>query len=741
MSDLPEALVLEITKKTDALLMGVFERRQAASTLRHYSQIKVSFPEIEKFCAEINLLLNKADKKGNLEFASVEGLKKTGQLLWDHLFSRQVKEKLTRSSSCDLVLSIDEELVDIPWELLYSGSDFLCLKFSLGRIIRTQDNPQPAQYRSMPSTPRMLILANPTKDLKSAYLEGLFIRNQLDRRRRDISVDFKSTYIDTLYVKKNLRDYDIVHFSGHCEYDQQERENNGWILSDGRLTARDICTLGEATVMPSLIFSHACSSAKFSQDFVSRQCGEKAYSIAWAFLSSGVRHYIGAIRKIEDSLSLTFTQEFYNRMISGKPVGESLRQGRLKLVKEYGISSVSWMSYLLYGDPDFVLFNRNAAPAYRQRVNIKTHKKKILAGLAAITVIAVSFWFYGWIASLNPAAQALYFKAKSSFNNGNNQEAIRLSRQIIEKDPLFLAVYPLLAETYQRAGDRETALKYYFDYAIAAEKRNDKNSLAAAFTWIGWTYHLRGEYPKAFEFYQQAIDLSRRNRDSLNESRAMERLAVWHIDKEEYDNALELLMKSSEINRQRQHIRQYRHNLACDYFDIGLVFVNKNDYQAAREFYEKSRIIFEKMKLRHELSDCYFNLGEIYLYEKEYQKALAYYYKGLALDEELGAQANIASDYNMIGELYVEIDNLRDAEKFFGQAAALGLKIGAKPELAEAYYNLAQVYKRRNIRHRARDYFRQAQEIYVGIDTPRYEKIKQEFLALYSTASDTHAPD
>lgn len=741
MADTLEALVLEITRKPDALAMCVFEQGQAASTLRHYNQVRVCFAEIEKLSEEVSVLLGKADKKGNLEFASIQGLEKSGQLLWDHLFTRQVKERLNRSPSCDLILSIDEELVDIPWELLYSKGDFLCLKFNLGRLIRTQDKAEPARYRSMSGIPKMLILANPTSDLKSAYLEGLFIKNQLDRRRRDISVDFKSTYIDTFYVKKNLRDYDIIHFAGHCEYDPQERENSGWILSDGRLTARDICMLGETTVMPSLVFSHACHSAQLSQDL---SCGggrERAYSIAWAFLLSGVRHYIGAIRKIEDSLSLVFTQEFYSQMISGKSVGECLRRGRLKLVKEYGISSVSWMSYLLYGDPNFILFNRNAAAGYKRRIDIKAYKKKALAGLIAIAVIAGSIWFYGWIAALNPAAQALYLKSKSLFNSGDNQGVIRLCEKIIADDPLFLAVYPQLAETYQRMGDRDKALKYYFDYAFAAEKRNDKNDLAAAFTGIAWTYNLRADYPKAFEFYHKAIDLSRENRDSLNEARAMERLAVWYIDKEEYDKALELLMKSSEINRQRQYLWQHRYNLACDYFDIGLVFVNKNDYQAAREFYEKSRRLFEKLKLRHELSDCYFNLGEIYLYEKEYQKALVHYQKGLALDEELGAQANLPGDYNMIGELYAEMDNLKEAEKFFNQAAALGIKINARPELAESYYDLAQVYKRKNIRHKARDYLRKAQEIYVGIDTPRYQKIKQEFLALYAPAADIPSAD
>jgi tetratricopeptide (TPR) repeat protein len=66
-----------------------------------------------------------------------------------------------------------------------------------------------------------------------------------------------------------------------------------------------------------------------------------------------------------------------------------------------------------------------------------------------------------------------------------------------------------------------------------------------------------------------------------------------------------------------------------DYFDIGLVFTNKDDYTSAKEFYAKSRLLFEQLNLKNELSDCYFNIGEICLFEKKYQEALDNYMQGL----------------------------------------------------------------------------------------------------------------
>jgi len=291
----------------------------------------------------------------------------------------------------------------------------------------------------------------------------------------------------------------------------------------------------------------------------------------------------------------------------------------------------------------------------------------------------------------------------------------------------------MLADVYQRLGKPDEALKYYFDYALYSEKRNNKKDLAAAFIGIGKIYHTQGEYAKASDFYNKAITLSRQNDDKLNEAAALRRLAVWFIDKENYDKALELLTKSSKINQERSSIYAHRYNLACDYFDIGLVFINKEDFASAKEFYKKSLAIFSKMKLNNELSDYYFNLGEVYLYEKEYLKALVCYLKGLKIDEMQQNLPSIVSDNDMIGELYTEMDNFGDAEKFFNQALTAGKQIKAPLELASVYHNLGLLYKKRGEKNKARESLREAQAIYAPLDTPDYQNVKNELLSLDNT--------
>lgn len=728
-------LVLEISRHQDQLKMSIYEQKELAHTVRRYSQCSVNFEDINKLCQEISFILNKAGKLAVQDTELINNLKKSSHLLWDQLLTHSVKDRLKITIIKDLVLSLDEELISIPWEMLYDGNDFLGLKFNLGRLIKTKHQESGAPlYRSVSGKLKMLILANPTDDLKSAYLEGINIKNQFDKTRDLMCIDFKSTHIDTLYVKKNLREYDIVHFAGHCEYERDTPNNTGWVLSDGRFTSQDILTLGGASSLPALVFSNACHTACVAKNSIDLDYQEKTYSLASAFLFSGVRHYIGAIHKIEDPVSFVFAKEFYTQIIKTKSVGESMRLARLKLIEEYGINSILWTNYILYGDPNFILFRQKAKPpALKPSKSLslyKKHKKKLLGIFAGIAIISVSLLLYRWLPTINPSTYVLFNQAQNLFKSGKNAEVIKISNQIMKKDPKFLDVYPLIADTYARLGQRDEALKYYFDYVLTAQKRNDKKHLASSYWLIGWLYHQKGEYSKAFDFYNQSITLSRQNQDRLNEAIAMRKLAVWYMDKQNFDKALELLTKSSEINREKQRIQEHKYNLACDYFDLGLLFVNKEDLNTAKEFYDKSLKILGGINSKNEMSDYYFNLGEIYLFQKQYQKALDSYKKGLEIDELQGNKVNIVADYNMIGELYMEMDNSQKAEDAFKYAEELAKEIKAQPELAYVSYNLGFLYKKKNQKNKSREYFRQAQEIYRLIDSPDYKEVKEELLSL-----------
>jgi CHAT domain-containing protein/Tfp pilus assembly protein PilF len=721
--------ILEVFKQDDSLRMCLFDHSQTAPTLRHYNQVAVSWPELINLSIEMVSVLNRPAQDQPSKLDQLRSLQKIGQLFWDHLLSSPIKEKLKNSLPGLLTLSLDEELIYIPWELIFDGKDFLGLKFSLGRLVRSKGDSSVLQYRELSESLKMLILANPNDDLKSAYSEGLNIKNQFGHKSKKVYVDFKSTNIDKNYVKKNICDYDIVHFAGHCEFDKKNTQKSGWVLSDGILKVEDILKMGQSCSLPALVFSNACHSAEESLSLIDSEYQRASYGMASAFLFAGVRHYIGAIRKIEDNASLIFAREFYAQLISGISVGESLRVSKLKLVKEYGLDSLHWVNYLLYGDPGFVFFKIQRHRERKPKLSGLYKKFLFKAGFMLVSLVMIVLLFF-CLPKINPSKLYLFHNLQVKYHQGNNQAAIILGEKVISEDQDFLAVYPLLADAYQSLGDKDKAKKYYVDYMLKSEKLNNKKQLTQAYLKLGWFYQLDGQYAQAQELYDKALNLSRQLHDLQNESVALRKLAVWHIDKNNFAQALDLLTKSVSIDLEHPGNLGSDSNLACDYFDIGLVFVNKNDYAAARDFYEKSRKIFQRLKLYNELSDCYYNLGETYLYQKEYQLALDYYLRGLKLDQEQNNKVNLASGYNMVGELYLEIDDLIKSESYFKQSVKLSEAINSRMDLASANYDLGLLYKKKGRKNIAKEYWRKAQEIYRSVDPDKYQEVRKELLEL-----------
>ena len=351
----PYGLVLEAAREERRMKVSVYERGGGVEgTLRPYENSVVSWDQVTQGVSEITGLLNRANKRGKISPEIVRSLKKAGHLLFDLLIPAKAREKINASPATSLTLHIDDKLVHIPWELLFNGREFLSRRFAMGRVVSTSQVPTALANRQLKTPLKVLILADPRADLKASYREGIEIRNLLDEKQNEFAVDFKSAPIDVGFVKKNLRDYDVVHYAGHADYDPANPSDGGWLLSDGRLRASEISTMGGLQPMPFLVFSNACQSGQSGEWQVQDDYGEQIFGLANAYLMSGVQHYIGTFWEILDDPSSHFAKSFYAFLIHGESVGEAVRKARERLIVVFGEETIVWASYMLYGDPRFV---------------------------------------------------------------------------------------------------------------------------------------------------------------------------------------------------------------------------------------------------------------------------------------------------------------------------------------------------------------------------------------------------
>jgi CHAT domain-containing protein len=347
-------LIIEASRENGYIKVSVYERSEGGEkTLRPYEHVDVPWEQIEARRREVINLLNRANRRAKVTREILESLKKSGQVLFDLLVPSKAREKLSSTEARNLILYVDDKLVHIPWELLFDGRQFLCRRFAMGRIVRTRQAPTALSTRAPKAPFKVLVVADPRGDLDASYREGTEIRNFLDEKRDIFHVDFKSHPVDVSFVKKNLRDYDIVHYAGHADYHSENPSESGWLLKDARLKASEISAMGGLRPMPSLVFSNACQSGHSGEWRIGEEDEQQIFGLANAYLLAGVQHYIGTFWEILDEPSSQFAKLFYGSLSQGESIGEAVRKAREKLIEAHGEETIVWAGYMLYGDPTF----------------------------------------------------------------------------------------------------------------------------------------------------------------------------------------------------------------------------------------------------------------------------------------------------------------------------------------------------------------------------------------------------
>ncbi|MBW2219901.1 MAG: CHAT domain-containing protein, partial [Deltaproteobacteria bacterium] len=350
-------LEVDISREGETLRITAAEKTEKTqSSIRPYEEMQITVSKIEERCKEITDLLNRANTRGKVSKDILSKLRDVGQVLFDDLLTAQAKEMLRSASVDDLIFHIEDSLVQIPWELLHDGEQFLCQKFNMGRLVKTKQSVVNIKQRNLSRPLKMLIVSDPRGDLENAFQEGETIREQLDSNPSFISANQKSRQITSEYIMEKIRNFDLMHYAGHADYDPEDPSNSGWLLDGGKLTSSDIMKLVGGRPMPALVFCNACQSGQTEEWKIGASYNQKIFGLANAFLLSGVQHYVGTFWEILDEPGAHFAVEFYRAMMQGASIGEAMREARMFLIKEYGEDTIVWASYMLYGDPGFNYF-------------------------------------------------------------------------------------------------------------------------------------------------------------------------------------------------------------------------------------------------------------------------------------------------------------------------------------------------------------------------------------------------
>ncbi|MDH5771409.1 MAG: CHAT domain-containing protein [Candidatus Bathyarchaeota archaeon] len=290
-------------------------------------------------------------------------LRVMGRKVWNVLGPIFERFDLNIREVTSLALALDNETVQIPWELALFKSKpcvHLCETINIGRlrVVKSDSwyNPPPRRKRK----PRALVVGIDYEDCR----KDLGKLDWAEKEAEEIESILRGNgfLVVPLYgkkakrhkiVKELKRGVDIFHFTGHG---RMVRDENKIMAADGDILANEITdVLGEIDA-PALSFINACETA-IERATVGESIWE-AYSWAYALAEQGGRAFVGALWPIYEDEARLFSRRFYEELlgVEKRTLADSTRLARLHAKRTGKAKAIyTWPAYVLYGPPSLLI--------------------------------------------------------------------------------------------------------------------------------------------------------------------------------------------------------------------------------------------------------------------------------------------------------------------------------------------------------------------------------------------------
>ena len=220
------------------------------------------------------------------------------------------------------------------------------------------------------------------------------------------------------------------------------------------------------------------------------------------------------------------------------------------------------------------------------------------------------------------------------------------------------------------------------------EEIGDRIGQASCYGNLGSAFYFRGEYRKAKKYTEKALVIKKESGDRRGEAVCYGQLGKVCSSLGENCKSEEYVEKALEI---RKEIGD-RSGEAADYSMLGVVFQSLGEYVKSKDCHEKALKISQEIGNRNGEAGSSRNLGAGFIHLGQYVKAKQYLENALTIEKETGDRDGEAISFLNLGNVFLSLGKYEEAKDCLENVLAITKETGSRKIESLSYGSLGIVF-------------------------------------------------
>ena len=196
-----------------------------------------------------------------------------------------------------------------------------------------------------------------------------------------------------------------------------------------------------------------------------------------------------------------------------------------------------------------------------------------------------------------------------------SEQAIKLAEKL-NKNPA--QPFVLKGTGYLNSGKLASALECFMTAANYYKADHYNIGMAIVYLYISEAYNQQENYDNAKYYLKNAIEIFGKEKDSINLASALHNLGYTNYSMGQYDTALIIFSKTSEIYQRLGSLREYAYCLG----NTGLVYSRQSEFEKAEDYLLRAIEILRKLGDEYAVTQYMIEYAGILQHKGEIKKAI-----------------------------------------------------------------------------------------------------------------------